>query len=290
VGVVAVANDRHGAIDRGLNLAAVGRRDYAALVELEHFVVRGNAGGNRPELDGNLELVGVVGKDVDEVSHLSLSLLLVVSASLRPARVGVVFFGHDGVLDGVLEGVGVETSVAAPGTVVAVNDLLHREGLHLAGLEEDVALDNINSDMGPGGGARGQLVLDSGDGAVLEPVDVVGNVLGVEAGVMVLHVMMVLQLTHDATAQELSSLVICPVGVGVVAEEVGIHLGVEFSDELLRLAELSHALVVLTEAVRVLVEQSCELHVLVVKDRDFLKFLTKGTGGNDCQSKSEFHF
>ena len=81
---------------------------------------------------------------------------------------------------------------------------------------------------------------------------------------MVLHVVMVFELADDATAEELSALIISPIRVGIVAEEVSAHLGVKVSDELLSLVKLLHAVVVLGQAMCVLVEHSSVLHVLVV--------------------------
>lgn len=174
--------------------------------------------------------------------------------------------------------------------MVAIQDLLDGERLHLAGLEEDVTLDGIDGGVGPRCGASGEVVADLGDSAVLQPVDVLWNVLGVEAGVVMLHVMMVRQLAGKSTAQELRSFLISPVGVSIVPKEVGVHLGVMFDNELLRLSELMHPLVVLVQSVGVLVEERSILHVLVIEDRGVLKVGSKSASGRNSDSNGKLHF
>ena len=133
-------------------------------------------------------------------------------------------------------------------------------------------------------------MLDRADGTMLDPIDVVWDVLGVEASVMMLNVVMVIEVTNDAGAEEMRPLVISPVGVGIVAEEMSIMLLVESGDELLRLAELQHAVIVLVHVVRMLVEEGAILHVLVVKDGG----VHSGSGGSKscCHGKSngKLHF
>lgn len=82
---------------------------------------------------------------------------------------------------------------------------------------------------------------------------------------MVRHVMMVFKVTDDPTAQKLISLGIGPVWVSIVTEEMCVKLSVELGDKRLCLAKLMHTAVVLTEWMCMLVEESCKLHVLIVK-------------------------
>ena len=109
-------------------------------------------------------------------------------------------------------------------------------------------------------------MLDRADGTVLNPVDVVRDVLSVEASVMMLHMIVVVEMTNDTTAEEMRPLIISPIGVSIVAEEVGIMLLVESSNKLLCLAELEHAMVVLVHVMSMLIEKGAVLHVLVVED------------------------
>lgn len=61
---------------------------------------------------------------VDEVRGLHGALSLIELAFLRLAHVGVVLLTHQWILHRVLEGVREKTSMAAPGVVVAIEDLL----------------------------------------------------------------------------------------------------------------------------------------------------------------------
>ena len=88
--------------------------------------------------------MGVLWQDVDEVGDLHLALCLVLLAALRLSCVRVIFLTHDRVLNSVLEGVRVQTTVAAPGSMVAVEDLLNGQADHSACLEEGVTLHRIN--------------------------------------------------------------------------------------------------------------------------------------------------
>ena len=81
----------------------------------------------------------------DEVGDLHLALCLVELAALRASSVRIVCGRHDWVLNGVLESVRVQTTMAAPGGMVTVKDLLRGKTLHLACLEERVTLNSIDS-------------------------------------------------------------------------------------------------------------------------------------------------
>ena len=117
---------------------------------MEDFVSGGETSRNGAELDGNLELIDVVRKHIHEVADLYLALGLVVRAGLRLANVRVVLIEHDFVVDAVLEGIGEETTVAAPRRMITVKDLLGGQLDCLARLEEDIALDGIDSGVRPG--------------------------------------------------------------------------------------------------------------------------------------------
>ena len=99
-------------------------------------------------------------QDVDEVGDLHLALCLVELAALRAPSVRIVCGRHDWVLDGVLESVRVQTTMAAPGGMVTIKDLLSGKTLHLACLEERVTLNSIDSGVCPRGGASSQVMLD----------------------------------------------------------------------------------------------------------------------------------
>ena len=125
---------------------------------------------------------------------------------------------------------------------------------------------------------------------MLEPVDVVWQVLRVQSRVVMLHVAVILDLVDHARAEEFFALIVSPIRVRIVAEEVRAHLGVEISDQLLGLLELLHAVVVLGKTVRVLVEHSGILHVLVIKTSCLLKILAISDEGGHGHSDNKFHF
>ena len=125
---------------------------------------------------------------------------------------------------------------------------------------------------------------------MLEPVDVVWQVLRVQSRVVMLHVAVILDLVDHARAEEFFALIVSPIRVRIVAEEVRAHLGVEISDQLLGLLELLHAVVVLGQTVRVLVEHSGILHVLVIKTGCLLKILAISDEGGHGHSDNKFHF
>lgn len=97
-------------------------------------------------------------------------------------------------------------------------------------------------------------------------------------------------MTNDATAQEMRTFLIIPVGVGIVAKEMGVMLRVECRNELLRLSKLEHTLVVFVHIVSMLVEKRAILHVLVVKDGRVNR--SSGVGGSCYHRKGDgkFHF
>ena len=100
---------------------------------------------------------------------------------------------------------------------------------------------------------------------MLEPIDIVWQVLCVQPRVVMLHVVVIFELTDDATAEEQCTLLICPIRIRIVAKEVRAHLSIKVGDELLRLRELLHAIIILLQAVRMLIEQGRVLHVLIVE-------------------------
>ena len=154
--VVAVTHNRHCAIKRRHFSAAAGsKRDDAAFVELEDGACGAKACSDGAKFDSHLELHRVVGKNVDKIGNVDLALFLVILAALRFACVRVILLGHDRVINGVFEGVCVETAVAAPRCVVAVQDLLRRQVFHLARLKVVITLDSIDGSVCPGSSARG---------------------------------------------------------------------------------------------------------------------------------------
>jgi len=128
--------------------------------------------------------------------------------------------------------------MASPGIMIAIKDLLDRKFLQRSILQEVVTSNGIDSRVGPGGAAGGKIVLDGSDSTLLEPVDVVGDVISVQSSVVMSHVIMVLELVNNAVAEELGTLIICPIGVSIVPGEIGVKLFVVLGDELLGLAEL----------------------------------------------------
>ena len=72
----------------------------------------------------------IVWQDIDKVGDLDFTLCLVELAALRVSSIWIVFLKHNRVLNGILEGVSEETSVAAPRIVITVDDLLSRQVLH----------------------------------------------------------------------------------------------------------------------------------------------------------------
>ena len=154
--VVTETHNRHSAIEWCRFIAAVGcKRDDAALVELEDGACCANTCCDWTKFDSHLELHRVVGKNVDKIGDVDLALSLVKLAALRFACVRVIFLAHDRVSNGVFVSVGVETAAAAPRCMVAIQDLLRGQVLHLARLQVVITLDSIDGRVGPGSSARG---------------------------------------------------------------------------------------------------------------------------------------
>ena len=125
---------------------------------------------------------------------------------------------------------------------------------------------------------------------MLEPIDVIGQVFCVQPRVVVLQGFVVPELADDAAAEELCAFLIGPIRVRVVAEEVRLHLRVKIGDDLLRLLELLHPIVVLRQAVRMLIEEGSVLHVLVVEQASILQVFAQCSNGGHRHSKNVFHF
>lgn len=132
-------------------------------------------------------------------------------------------------------------------------------------------------------------MLDAADGTMLNPVDVIGNVLSVQAGVVMHDVIVILECIDEPTAQEVLPLVVCPVRVGVVSKEVCPHLGIVLGDVLLSLTELMHAGLVLVQAVRMLVEQGRVLQVLEVDEGCVNQRLRESAGSSRRKCDSKLH-
>ena len=86
---------------------------------------------------------------VDKVCDGDFALLLVIGTLLWLACVGIVSQGHQWGVDCILKGVRVQTTMASPRSVIAIEELLSRESLHLACLEENVSLDGIDCSVCP---------------------------------------------------------------------------------------------------------------------------------------------
>ena len=92
--VMSESYNRHCTIDWRLFRATQRRRNDSTFVELEDFTACTDAGGDRSELYCHLELEGVMGQHVYEVSHRDLAFCLISSACLWFASVRVVLGGH----------------------------------------------------------------------------------------------------------------------------------------------------------------------------------------------------
>ena len=118
--IVAKANNGHGCVHRGLNSGAFFASDNSTLVELELLGTSRDACSDRSQFNSNFELVDIVRQDVDEVSNLHSALLLIILAALRLSNIRVVLLSHQFVVNGVLEAIGVEATMATPRGVVAI--------------------------------------------------------------------------------------------------------------------------------------------------------------------------
>jgi len=145
VRIVTVAHDRDCAIKwRHVGAAASRVRNDTSLVELEDWICCTDARSDWAKFDSHLELMRIVWKNVDEVSDLDLALRLVEFTALRTPSVRIVLLRHDLVLDSVLEGISVKTTVAAPRCMIAVKDLLRRQVLHITRLQVGITLNRID--------------------------------------------------------------------------------------------------------------------------------------------------
>ena len=120
---------------------------------------------------------------------------------------------------------------------------------------------------------------------MFEPIDKVWQVFRVQPCIVMLHVMVISELADQSTAEEFCSLLICPIRVRIVSQEVRHLLRVEISDKFRSLLELHHAIFILGQTVRVLVEQSSVLHILIVARCRFLQVFSHcNCGQNESNS------
>lgn len=99
---------------------------------------------------------------------------------------------------------------------------------------------------------------------MLQPVDVQRNVLSIQSSIVVHHHIVIFKLTGETIAEELGTLLICPVRVGIVSKEVALQLSIELCNVLLSPSELHHTIVILLQTMGMLVEKGSILHVLIV--------------------------
>lgn len=90
-----------------------------------------------------------MGQHVDEIADLDLALGLIIHAGLWLADVRIVLLEHEFIVDGVLKCICEKTTVAAPGGVIAIEDLLGRKLDGLSCLEEHISLNSIDRGMSP---------------------------------------------------------------------------------------------------------------------------------------------
>ena len=77
---------------------------------------------------------------------------------------------------------------------------------------------------------------------MLQPVDVQRNVLSIQSSIVVHHHIVIFKLTGETIAEELGTLLICPVRVGIVSKEVALQLSIEFCNVLLSPGVWKHLL------------------------------------------------
>lgn len=90
--------------------------------------------------------------------------------------------------------------MATPGCVITVKDLLDGELLHLSRLEVVVSSNSVNGSMSPRSSARSQIMLHWSDSSMLQPVDVEGNMLSVQARIVMSHVVVILERANNTIA------------------------------------------------------------------------------------------
>lgn len=228
----AIADSGDGVVEVG---TARGIIEDTRGVHLEDHSVGLDGDGGGGLGDGSLKLVLRVGGDVGVGGNLDLLLGgdgLAGTGDTRAGGVRVVRLELLRVLLKVVEGVGLPATVATIGGLVARDNLLLGEGEELAGLEEVSTLDGAGGGEGPAGTASG-LVLDGVDGTLGSPVDLSGEIGGVEN----LHVLDGVVL-GALEAEELLVLLMGPGGELVVAELEGVLSGVDLLDLLVLDGEL----------------------------------------------------
>jgi len=169
-----VADSKDGVVKRG---TAGSTSDDTRLVVLEDRSVGLNGDGNGLLVEGGLELGGGLSGDggvgfSTNTASVGSSLAGTVSAGVLVVRLVGEVVGLS-----VLVGVVLPSTVATVVTVGgAVNELLLGERDELASGNEVSTLKTTSGGEGPAGTA-GALVLDGGDGTLVDPVDAGGEVL-----------------------------------------------------------------------------------------------------------------
>jgi len=228
--VRAVANDEHAVVELGAARLVV---EHTTLVELERRLVGLDRDRNGADGDSGLERVlvalGHVAERRDRHDRLLLLGRLALTGDATARRVRVVRLSGDAVHVDPLEGVVHQTTLAA---VVAVVVALHEV---LLGERDQLLVRDLESALNGAGGAEGParaaalLVLHRGDGASLDPVDGIGNLVA-QIKVLAHHVLrrgVEVQLAHVRALEVLPR----HVGEGVVAKPVGEVLGVDVVDD-----------------------------------------------------------
>jgi len=200
-------------------------------VALEGHLVGLNGDGDWALSNGSLQLGGRLGGNIRERFNGDNTLGFGIRALLVPWEKGssgnvfVVRLKHDRVGLGISESRVHETTIAALILLgIAVNELLLREGNEFASSDEMGTLEGSSGGERPAGSALA-LVLNRGDSALGNPVDLIGEVGLIEDG----DVPLLLHLRLETS--ELLSLISGPVselidtnGPGVVTSVVGLNL------------------------------------------------------------------
>jgi len=249
-----VTNGKNTVVKAG---AAVANKDTLA-VELEGKLISFNGNGNRLLGNGLLEAHLAV-LDINEASRGTAvnNVTRALAAVGEKARAGgvrvVILRAKTTILHDPLEGIVHETTVAALINLVAVHKLLLRERNELTSFKVVGTLESTSGGEGPAATA-GALVLDRGDGALLDPVYLVRNIR--ETKGRGIHLVV---LTVD-------------LGVGDLAVEAKVGLGKLLVGEVCKLVQ--------TELVRVT--------TLVVKGNG-LEVISKGAHVLEDFSGAELH-
>ena len=233
-----IADSGDGVVEVGTALLGV---EDTTGVHLEDGLVGLDGDGDWLLGDGGLQSGDGSGWDVLVGSNTNLTLGGIELAGTGLTVSGGVWVGGLELLEVGLEvgeGVGLPSTIASIGGLVAGDDLLLGEGEELAGLEEVSTLNSAGGGEGPAGTAL-SLVLNWVDGTLLSPVDL--NIVGLWEGLVVSW-----ELTGlTSVTEESLVLEVGPGGHEVVSDgEVGL-LSVDLVDLGILLGEKTESEVVL---------------------------------------------